>query len=260
MNSMGNSKLFKNNYSFLWFLLPLIAMVSIHFLGVAQGNEIGSDENEKIENTQNDNDNFKDLIEKTNLNSYYLFSTSGISSHYAHAFHKRRTSSGERFDMFENTAAHRSLPFGTILKVTNLSNGKTTLVKINDRGPHIKRRILDLSYASAKEIDGLGLARVKVEGFLQGKHNIFGKFKKRYFYAYSLTNDPVCIPADIVLAIDSSNDFQEIYEKLKSIANTTINENVYLLVDADNISPLADTRYYLARVGRIRPDKNLSSL
>ncbi len=257
---MGYSRLFKNNYNFLWFLLPLIALVSIHFLGVAQGNEFGGDDDEKIENSQSENDDYMSLIEKTNLNSYYIFSTSGISSHYAHAFHKRRTSSGERFDMFENTAAHRSLPFGTILKVTNLSNGKTTLVKINDRGPHIKRRILDLSFASAKEIDALGLARVKIEGFLQGKHNISGKFYKRYFYAYSLINDPVCIPADIVNAIDSSNDFQEIYEKLKSIANLPVNENIYLLVDADNKNSVADTKYYLARVGRIRPERNLSSM
>lgn len=256
---MGYSRIFKNRYNYLWLLIPLIAIVSIQFLGVAQGSTVEIDDEYETEQRENI-DNYKNLIAQTNLNSFYLFSTTGISSHYAHQFHKRRTASGERFDMFSNTAAHRKLPFGTILKVTNLENGKATLVRINDRGPHIKRRILDLSYSSAKEIDGLGLAKVKIEGFLRGKHNISGKFNKRYFYAYSLKNEPVCVPADIVIAIDSSEDFQVIYEKLKSIASLPYNENIYLLVDADKDPMAEEAKYYIARIGRIRPDRNLSRL
>ncbi len=257
---MGYSKLFKSRYSVLWLLIPLIALVSIQFLGVAQGNIIEIDDEVKGQNVEKNEDDYREIISETNLNALYLFSTSGISSYYAHKFHKRRTSSGERFDMFENTAAHRKLPFGTILKVTNLANGKSTLVRINDRGPHIQRRLLDLSYASAKEIEGLGLAKVKIEGFLRGKHNIAGKMNKKYYYAYSLFNEPACIPIEIVSKIDSSDNFQEIYEKLKSISNFPYNQNVYLVVDADKNPADAENKYYLARVGTIKQDKNLSRL
>ncbi|MCS7302541.1 MAG: septal ring lytic transglycosylase RlpA family protein [Candidatus Kapabacteria bacterium] len=88
----------------------------------------------------------------------------GIASFYAHAFHGRRTAQGKRFNMHEFTAAHRTLPFGTILRVTNPSTGECVLVQINDRGPFVKRRVLDLSLASARAL-GIGLGKVRAEGF-----------------------------------------------------------------------------------------------
>ena len=89
----------------------------------------------------------------------------GIASYYGGKFHGKRTASGEVFNKNAMTAAHRSLPFGTKVKVTNLRNGRTVLVKVNDRGPHVRGRIIDLSQAAAKKI-GLshaGTARVKLE-------------------------------------------------------------------------------------------------
>jgi rare lipoprotein A len=88
----------------------------------------------------------------------------GKGSWYGKKFHGRTTSSGERFDMHKKSAAHRTLPLGTYVKVLNLSNQNQTIVKINDRGPFVKGRIIDLSYASAKEIGlvGPGVAEVKV--------------------------------------------------------------------------------------------------
>jgi hypothetical protein len=88
----------------------------------------------------------------------------GIASYYAHAFHGRRTAHGKRFNMYEFTAAHRSLPFGTILRVSNPSTGECLLVQINDRGPYVRRRVLDLSLAAANAI-GVRLGKVKAEGF-----------------------------------------------------------------------------------------------
>lgn len=90
-------------------------------------------------------------------------SFTGQASYYGPKFHGRMTASGEAFNMYEYTAAHRTLPFGTILKVTNLSNGKSVTVKVNDRGPFKKNRVLDLSYSAAKKIGMLqsGTARVK---------------------------------------------------------------------------------------------------
>jgi rare lipoprotein A len=89
----------------------------------------------------------------------------GVASWYGGKFHGRLTSSGEVFDTNEMTAAHKTLPFGTMVKVTNLDNGKAAVVKINDRGPFVEGRIIDLSRAAAEEIDmlGQGVARVSLE-------------------------------------------------------------------------------------------------
>jgi len=89
----------------------------------------------------------------------------GKASYYGDAFNGRRTANGEIFNMNDLTAAHRSLPFGTIVKVTNLKNGATAKVKINDRGPFVAGRIIDLSQAAAEELDmlGDGVVDVKLE-------------------------------------------------------------------------------------------------
>jgi rare lipoprotein A len=76
----------------------------------------------------------------------------GMASWYGPGLHGRRTASGERFDQHALTAAHRSLPFGTIVRVRSLVNGKTVDVRINDRGPFLKRRIIDLSRAAASAL------------------------------------------------------------------------------------------------------------
>lgn len=89
----------------------------------------------------------------------------GMASYYADKFHGRKTSNGERFNMNAYTAAHRTLPFNTMLKVTLLSTGKTVIVRVNDRGPHARRRIIDVSKRAAIEL-GLvkhGSGKVKVE-------------------------------------------------------------------------------------------------
>jgi len=89
----------------------------------------------------------------------------GLASWYGPGFHGKATSSQEIFNMHDMTAAHRSLAFGTYVIVTNLNNGKSVTVRINDRGPFIKDRIIDLSYAAAKVIGiiGPGVAPVKLE-------------------------------------------------------------------------------------------------
>ncbi|MBP7215088.1 MAG: septal ring lytic transglycosylase RlpA family protein [Candidatus Kapabacteria bacterium] len=89
----------------------------------------------------------------------------GFASYYSNDFHNRKTSSGEVYDKNKLTAAHRDLPFGTKLKVTNLKNKKSVIVIINDRGPFVEGRIIDLSYRAAKEIDMLsdGIAEVEIE-------------------------------------------------------------------------------------------------
>ncbi len=89
----------------------------------------------------------------------------GIASWYGPNFHGKKTSNGEYYNMYELTAAHKTLPMNTMVKVTNLNNGRSVVVRINDRGPFVKNRIIDLSYAAAKKIGmiGKGTAPVEIE-------------------------------------------------------------------------------------------------
>ena len=93
----------------------------------------------------------------------------GIASWYGHPYHGRQASSGEIYDMEQLTAAHRTLPFGSIVSVTNLDNGRTVTVRINDRGPFVEGRILDLSRAAARQLGiigpGTALVRLRLLGY-----------------------------------------------------------------------------------------------
>ncbi len=94
----------------------------------------------------------------------------GLASWYGEPYHGRPTASGPRYDMNEMTAAHRTLPFGTLVRVTNLDNGKRATVLINDRGPFVAGRIIDLSRAAADALDsvGPGVVPVRLEVVRQG--------------------------------------------------------------------------------------------
>ena len=88
----------------------------------------------------------------------------GNASWYGKKFHGKATASGEDYDMFELTAAHRQLPLGTYVKVTDLRNGKWVIVRINDRGPYIRGRIMDLSYSAARMLDfHAGVEKVRLD-------------------------------------------------------------------------------------------------
>lgn len=89
----------------------------------------------------------------------------GVSSFYAEDFHGKLTANGEVFDMYGLTAAHKTLPLNTIVRVTNLANNKSLILRINDRGPYVKGRILDCSYGAAKKLDFLlqGTTKVRIE-------------------------------------------------------------------------------------------------
>jgi peptidoglycan lytic transglycosylase len=94
-----------------------------------------------------------------------LYTEVGLASWYGPPYHNRHAANGEIYDMHEPTAAHRTLPFNTLVRVTNLSNGRSTVVRINDRGPFVAGRVIDLSLTAAKAIDVWrpGIAKVKLE-------------------------------------------------------------------------------------------------
>jgi rare lipoprotein A len=89
----------------------------------------------------------------------------GVASYYAHRFHGRTTASGEVYDENALTAAHRDLPFGTRVRVTNLANGRQVLLRINDRGPFVAGRVIDVSFRAARDLDFIaaGLTRVRIQ-------------------------------------------------------------------------------------------------
>ncbi|WP_028897602.1 septal ring lytic transglycosylase RlpA family protein [Prevotella sp. HUN102] len=94
--------------------------------------------------------------------------TSGKASYYSNSLHGRKMSNGERYDRNDFTCAHRSLPFGTKLRVINTRNGQEVVVRVTDRGPFVRGRLIDLSYAAAKQIgmiaSGVGSIRIEVLG------------------------------------------------------------------------------------------------
>jgi rare lipoprotein A len=104
----------------------------------------------------------RDTSAPAEIDSYHA---EGQASWYGSRHHGRRTASGERFDQHALTAAHRSLPFGSKVRVTNLSNQRSVVVRINDRGPYARGRIIDLSRAAAERLGMLsrGVAPVRLE-------------------------------------------------------------------------------------------------
>jgi len=100
----------------------------------------------------------------------------GNASWYGNPFHGRRASNGEIYDMYKLTAAHRTLPFETMVRVTNLNNGKNTTVRITDRGPFVDNRIIDLSQAAAREIESIGPGVVPVRIEVLGNVDVTAGF------------------------------------------------------------------------------------
>ncbi len=112
--------------------------------------------------------NDEDVLERLTAvasNSVGKFKQTGLASWYGRKFHGRKTASGETFDMNALTAAHRSLPLNCYVKVTNKTNGKSVVVKVNDRGPFHGKRVMDLSYGAAKQlgITSKGVGNVSIE-------------------------------------------------------------------------------------------------
>lgn len=91
------------------------------------------------------------------------FTERGLASWYGPGFHGRATASGETYDMYDHTAAHKTLPLGTVVEVRNRDNGKRTRVRINDRGPFVRGRIIDLSYTAARDLEMLGPGTAPIE-------------------------------------------------------------------------------------------------
>ncbi len=145
------------------------------------------------------------------------------ASWYGSDFHGRPTSSGERYDMYGFTAAHKEMDFGTRLRVTNPDNGKSVIVIVNDRGPFIAGRDLDLSYGAAREIDhiGKGVGLVKIEHLGRDLRYI-----KRIEYSPSITATAVTIQVGaFVDQLNADRLKQGLEFKYKDVYITTVVKN-----------------------------------
>ncbi len=163
-----------------------------------------------------------------------------VASWYGPGFHGKLTASGEVFDMYRHTAAHRSLPFGTRLRVTNLSNGRSTVVVINDRGPFVPGRDIDLSWAAARDIGMLraGTARVRLQHLGRDL-----RYVKRIKYG-STREGPFTIQVGSFREADNARRLKE--------SLSLRYRGVYILKGY-----LKDKVFYRVRVGRFTDQKRL---
>lgn len=241
-----------NYRKLLWITLSvltgtLLTVFSLNYLIAAEDEYVAV----KVvrNNDSNENDIQSVLYENSVLDSTML-EIEGTASYYGKKFHKRKTASGERYDMNKYTAAHRTLPFGTILKVTNLENSKSTFVRINDRGHYVRKRIIDLSKHSAHSIEGKGLPFVKIEGFVRKMTDLSNQPDKNYFFAYSFAHKPVIVPADYLSIRHSFRDFSQAVEYYRELLDSKLadSSDTFIVFDDDTFSSFDDLteNYHIA--------------
>ncbi len=229
-------------------LFSFITLITI-FLKAGSSNEyklIAGENNGRIDGFE-----LKDLLSiDSSINEIYypsieLKTTEGKASWYGKKFHGRKTSSGEKYNMHASTAAHRKLPFGTILKVTNTSNNKSTLVRINDRGPFVKNRIIDLSYKAANEIEGFGVPTLKIESLTAEDTNT--STSEILMLCYSPFNELVSLPISQLSFLHTTDDFDKANDMFNLIQTEFPNERIYIAVPSNYLSkPRNSVSYYLA--------------
>lgn len=211
-----------------------VILLSFQFLLFAQPSSISNSEISNDEQAAVSVVRYVQLDEINLANDLRIFREEGLSSHYGRKFQNRKTANGERYLKDRYTAAHKTLPFGTIVKVTNQKNGVSTLVRINDRGPWIKKRIIDLSERSVNEIDALGLANVKSEYLMPGMVAI--PDDQRYYFGYSSNIAPVILPENSLTIIDSTNLFSNAVELFNSKLHLdSEHSRFFILVGANEV-------------------------
>ena len=249
--------------------LTLIAIIMLYLgctPGTAQtkGNDYsGSFQNEEFDTF--DGDDEIPAMNKTygndngNKDNYYQ---KGVASWYGREFHGKPTASGEKFNMNELTAAHKTLPFGTIVEVKNLENGKTVRLKINDRGPYRGNRIIDLSYAGAQEIDMVkaGEANVGIKVVKLGNNSTGSSYNPDKQYV-----EPV---SDTYIDKNTRNEYQSDYnDGLKLQAGAFYSrknaENLKYRIELMTDRPvriIQEGDYYKVRIENLQDTREMNRL
>ena len=142
--------------------ISLLLFLSL-FLSCTSAPRYGTSNNKTVSSNSKKIKNGPSTLNTKNVKHRKIMN--GISSFYSEDFHGKLTANGEVYDMYGVTAAHKTLPLNTVCRVTNTSNSKSLILRINDRGPYVKGRILDCSYGAAKKLDFInaGTTNVKIE-------------------------------------------------------------------------------------------------
>ena len=186
----------------------------------------------------------EDEIASDNTDSE-LFVLKGTSSHYANKFHGKMTANGEIFDMNEYSAAHKKLPFGTILKIVNQKNKKTTLVRVNDRGPFVSNRIIDLSYSAAKQIGDMGLPKIKAISF--DLNSLKNTDPTTQYLAFSEDKKLQVFEKNAINVSFKTDDFTKAVKAYRGLKSKSNINNVFLFVPASE-EYYKNTTYYIGNV------------
>lgn len=184
----------------------------------------------------------------TPLMSHEGFVEEGTASWYGKKFHGHKTSNGEIYNMYAMTAAHKTLPLGVFVRVKNLDNGREAVVRVNDRGPFVAGRIIDLSYAAASRLGvvGPGTARVIITAL--GYKNKGADGKLYYTLPESIQSGPFTVQ---VGAFTQQQNARRLQAKLKSlygssyIHQATVNGQLFYRVQAGHYSSLTEAKLAL---------------
>lgn len=214
---------------------------------------------ENLSITKSSAQNYFERILNYDISEFYYFAQEGKSSWYGKKFHLRRTSSGEPFDMYSLTVAHRFLPFGTIVRIINLENGKNILARVTDRGPFVKNRIVDLSFRVAKEIGGLANPKVKIEALVYDE-NKFDPTEK-YLFGYSFDFPLICLPESKVQIFARFTDFDEAFAFYSKFVENYPGIFSYIFVPANPITDFSESQdEYLIGVCQVEESASLEYL
>jgi rare lipoprotein A len=181
------------------------------------------------------------------------FTKIGTASYYADKFHGRMTANGETYNMYDYTAAHKTLPFGSVVRVTNTKTNKSVLLKINDRGPYVGDRIIDLSVTGAKEIGSLGLSTVKIETVHKGKLNKAG-VDKGTLVGYSLDKDFIMVDQDEIEVLESTTSFGHAFRLYKDYIEINPGEDLYIFNDTSIKGHSKLDTYYIGKIDKVQDD------
>ncbi len=178
----------------------------------------------------------------------------GVASWYGSKFHGRRTSSGEPYDMYEMTAAHRSLPLPTYVRVENLDNGRSTVVRVNDRGPFVDDRLIDLSYAAATRLGVIdsGTARVRVRALTPGESTADSKPHGDETGADAGGTDR---GGEVYLQVGAFREYANAQRMRARVRGAGIRK-----VDVDKTESGAGESVYRVRIGPLDPDTDREAM
>ena len=231
-----------------------VLLIFSFLIAKAAGNGFRSElsTNQKI-NLAN-NHQFSTNIEDYDIGKLFTFEESGQASWYGRRFHNRKTANGERFNMHDLTAAHKSLPFGTLIRVKNEETGKVTFVRVNDRGPFVRKRIIDLSYGAASEIKGVGTPDVKIDALINNG-NLPMIDNDDYFFGYSYDLPLSCIPSNTIRFTAESNDLSVAITQYEDALKQYPGKPVFLFTPTSEDSHIPAVAYEKYYIGYFEPNQ-----